>query len=359
MKTSVRMKRIIIAIAAMVLSLTALQIVQADEMLRLKQYTDTLSSSNDRNELNQAFENLSKFEPKTEQEIDFLISAIGQADKNVSQAAQQALLNVKDSNLVPKIISVLENKDVKRSKGSQEDVNVKVATIGALGKMRDKRAVPALVKNLDESEYITGRASSALAEIGDESAIPELLSRIGKRNAPTSLALAKFGAPALTQIVKQLDVEKGKRKRTVSAEGEDERFRLIQSIVSIKDPQAVPQLRDLLKNEDSEVREAAVRALGNMGELNIAEALKDSDPVVRILVVSASQKVNDPALIPLLIEAFVNDKSEGVRNTAARVLGEKKSAVAIPYLEAALNDDNKRVRSAAKRALAKINGEEN
>ncbi len=356
MKTSVRMKRIIIAIAAMVLSLTALQIVQADEMLRLKQYTDTLTSSNDRNELNQAFENLSKFEPKTEQEIDFLIGAIGQADKNVSQAAQQALLNVRDSNLVPKIISVLENKDVKRSKGSQEDINVKAAAIGALGKLRDKRAVPALVKNLDESEFITGRASSALAEIGDESVIPELLSRIGKRNAPTSLALAKFGAPALTQIVKQIEVEKGKRKRTVSAEGEDERFRLIQSIVFIKDPQAAPQLRDLLKNEDSEVREAAVRALGNMGELDIAEALKDEDSVVRMHVLYATIKVNDPALIPLLIKAFLNDKSEGVRTTAINVLGEKKSLEAVPVLEEALKDDNREIRTAAKRALAKITG---
>ncbi|MCP4345702.1 MAG: HEAT repeat domain-containing protein [Desulfobacterales bacterium] len=339
------MKKLILIIIVLMLGINNLQLVYAEENVEqklLKQYREILTRSKDVNEQREAFKNLSKFEPKTEEQVDFIIRSIGSEDRNISFAARNSLLNVKDTKLVPKMITALED----------ENVQVKVAAIGAIARLKDKRAIPSLVKCLDEDEYISTSASLALAEIGDESVIPDLLERIGKPNAPTGVALSQFGAPALKAIIERLDSQDRREKR--SLEDREERFRMIQTIGFIKDPQAVPYLKAILKNKNSSIRVSAVQSLGNIGELNISDIIKDDDPIVRLYVVEASRKIQDPAINTILIDVFAYDKSEEVRILAANVLADKKCYEAIPYLEAALDERSKEIRLAAKMAIEKI-----
>ncbi|MCI5147652.1 MAG: HEAT repeat domain-containing protein, partial [Candidatus Electrothrix sp. AR3] len=177
------MKKNIIVLAALTLSLCSLGTVyaEADNGKKiLKQYVKTLATESAPGKQRDAFEKMSEFEPQTEEQIDFIFSAIKNDDRKISLAGQRALGNVKNKKLVPKVIAALENKDKR----------VKVGAIRAAGRLKDKRAVPGLLKLLDEDEFAASSASLALAEIGDENAIPELLERLGKRKGAFGTALA-------------------------------------------------------------------------------------------------------------------------------------------------------------------------
>jgi HEAT repeat protein len=348
------MKRLFIVIGILVLSLGFIRSIKADETKTLKEYIDTLTDRKEPADIRDAFQGISRFEPKTEEQIDILIDVIRHGDENVSHAAQQSLMNVQDNSLVPKLISVLETGGVKRTTEKQAAYAMaKAAAINALRKLKDKRAVPALKNYLDEDEFISNRASLALAEIGDESVIPDLLARIGKHNAPTGLGLARFGAPALKEIVKRLESEKSNRE-PVNSDGENEYVRMKQVIALIRDPAAVPDLLLLLKEPDVNIRIAAIQSLGNMGHLNIAEAIKDEDSRVRLNVVELSRKIDDTEINSILMNVFCNDNNNNVRVIAADVLSERKCYEAVPIFEDALENEAVEVRVAAKRALERI-----
>jgi HEAT repeat protein len=238
-----------------------------------------------------------------------------------------------------------------------EDAQIKLAAIQAVKELKDKRAIPYLVKCLDDNEYIANQAGMALAAIGDESVIPDLLSRIGEDNAPTGVALSEFGVNALKAITERMDVQ-GKSARR-DAKSKEERFRMIQAIGFFKDPESIPYLKELLKHKDADVRASAVQSLGNMGALNIAEAIKDNDPIVRLHVVDAARKIQDDSINPLLIDVFGNDKNSQVRCITANVLADRKCREAVPYFEEELNHRNKEIRMAVEAALIKIRRDNN
>ncbi|MGR0481443.1 MAG: HEAT repeat domain-containing protein [Candidatus Electronema sp. V4] len=305
----------------------------------LQQYVHTLATDNSPSRQRDAFEKLSKFEPQTEDQVSFIFSAIKNNDRRVSFAAQKALANMKDEKFIPKIIESLRDKDKR----------IKVAAIWAVGNLKDRTAIPNLVQNLDEDEFITSQASLALAEIGEKSVIPELLSRIGRNNAPTSIGLAKFGLEALQAIkLKLSDTEK--------EDGTSNRFNTIRTIGFIKDINAVPSLRDLLKNKDSDVRLYAAMALINMQKLNISEAIQDNDASVRLRVISSlrKRKSSDVDINSMLIEILIHDKSEEVRILAANILAERRVYDAIPHLRKTAQERNKSLRQAAQTALEEL-----
>ncbi len=124
--------------------------------------------------------------------------------------------------------------------------------------------------------------------------------------------------------------------------------------------EAMLALLSALKDEDSDVRSAAARALGNQQALSadamlaLASALKDKNRWVRSAAASAlgnQQALSADAMLALA--SALKDEKRWVRSAAARMLGNQQalSADAMLALLSALKDEDSGVRSAAARAL--------
>ncbi len=114
-------------------------------------------------------------------------------------------------------------------------------------------------------------------------------------------------------------------------------------------------IRDL-KDEDEGVRDAAVKALVNIGEPAVEpliEALKDGNANFRYMAAEALEEIGDRRAVEPLIEAL-KDKDFTVRGMAASALGNIKDARAVEPLIKALKDEGRTVRSSAAEALEKI-----
>ncbi|MCD4785269.1 MAG: HEAT repeat domain-containing protein [Candidatus Eremiobacteraeota bacterium] len=129
-------------------------------------------------------------------------------------------------------------------------------------------------------------------------------------------------------------------------------------------PNALPALKEMLKDDDWPVRIVVEEALGNIGSTEaipaLKEALKNDGWWVHKGAAEALVEIGSEA-IPALKEALKDrDRSIGMR--AARALGEIGSTEAIPALKEALKDDKDdeswRVRETAAGALGKIGSTE-
>jgi HEAT repeat protein len=120
---------------------------------------------------------------------------------------------------------------------------------------------------------------------------------------------------------------------------------------------AIPRLIQALQDEEWRVREAACKALGEIGDPQaisyLAEALQDVDRDVRWAACKALGEIGDPQAIPHLIQALRNEE-EWVREAACKALGEIGDPQAISYLAEALQDVDGAVRWAACKALGEI-----
>lgn len=153
----------------------------------------------------------------------------------------------------------------------------------------------------------------------------------------------------------------------------------------IGDPCAVEALVEALRDDHWEVREPAVWALGNIGDpravkplvhaLNdwtirneardalvhigaaavepLIKTLRRSDAETRREIVRALGQIDDPRVVDALMAALADDHSQ-VRQEAARVLGEIRDARALEPLRQAMNDANRQVRNDAAWAFDQI-----
>lgn len=124
----------------------------------------------------------------------------------------------------------------------------------------------------------------------------------------------------------------------------------------------VSELAKKLKDKDSDVRRAAAKELGDLGEgakaavVELTKALKDEDLFVRRYAAEALGKVGPEAKgsVPALARAM-NDEKKEVQLAAVEALG-KIGTEAAPALIAAVKDPGKDpgVRKKAAQGLAKI-----
>ncbi len=143
------------------------------------------------------------------------------------------------------------------------------------------------------------------------------------------------------------------------AEGRREKDRAAMSLAAIGDP-AVEALIELLKNEDSVVREFSAGALGRIQSEKAVEslidALLDQDRRVRSAAATALGKIqSEKALQPLM--SSLNDENSSVRYNAAEAVGRIGSEQAVDALVAGLNDERNYVRVAIATALGRIGSE--
>ena len=121
-----------------------------------------------------------------------------------------------------------------------------------------------------------------------------------------------------------------------------------------KDTSAVPGLIEALYDEDSRLRTAAVKVLGEIGDPNVVPEFlillnKENDGNIRWAVSAALGRMGKDA-VPGLVEAL-RDENWKVRRSSAEALWAMGEPEAVPGLIVALNDRNDVVRQAAASAL--------
>jgi len=136
---------------------------------------------------------------------------------------------------------------------------------------------------------------------------------------------------------------------------------LIEVLRQAPDPRALKPLLARLEDEDRDVRSAAVRALGGLGDARVVEPLVarlgDEDWWVRSVAVEVLGRLNDARVVEPLI-ARLEDENWWVCSMAAEALGRLNDARGIEALMGKLSADNPQTRRAALEALSQKLAEE-
>jgi HEAT repeat protein len=121
-------------------------------------------------------------------------------------------------------------------------------------------------------------------------------------------------------------------------------------------PPAVPSLTGLMKNPAADVRLAAARALGAIGDRTalgpLLDTAADRDEAVRLAVIEGLGNLHQAPAVVVLAKTLQRDSSVAVREAAAASLGRLGCRAVVEPLVEALSDPQVRVRQASAKALA-------
>jgi HEAT repeat protein len=263
-----------------------------------------------------------------------LVTALRDPDKSVQQVAAEGLGKIGDTQAVEPLIAALED----------SDSNVCQAAAGALGQLGDARAVEPLIAALDNPYWeVRKTAAEALGQLGDARAVKPLLVAAFREFNMREVATAALGQLGDAQGAKPLLVAalRDRDMREVAAAALEKLgwqpdvseagaqywilLRKWEKCVALGGV-AVEPLIAALDDEVTDVRQAAARALGRLGDARAAE--------------------------PLI--AALTDRDSSVRGSAAQALGRLGDVKAVEPLIAALTDDDRTVPQAAAGALDKL-----
>ncbi len=286
-------------------------------------------------------------EKMTVQEIQRALTGRGLSAK---RRAVDALEELDDAgSLIPALMKILRDEP-------------SLFVIEALGIIGDKRAVaPLMAIAKDPDNLHRNRAIRALGQIGDESAMPLLLSKLNDISFDSTdliAGIAGFGEKAVGPLLEMLKQRKG-RDNSV----------LLSALAATQAPSALPELAKRLKHEDSTQRAVAAHALTHFGHPSAIPALRDlfslevlSDKRVdtRESVVLALAAIGEPAVSALLEatadETVISSDKKTIagkaRTALKKIIGKNESYV--PLLIASLKDKDKDTRRSAAWLLGEI-----
>jgi HEAT repeat protein len=238
-----------------------------------------------------------------------------------------------------------------------------LANICQLLELFKERAQPALPKLLTLLKHEDGEVRSAAARAiggigqGSEATVAAITGLLDDKEDRVRrgalIALGECGKAAKPAIPKILDICEHSR----SPEVRPWTWQPLYGCSPLP-AYALPAMRRLLKDDDSEARYYAALLLGLMGPAakdavgDLAARLATDDAAgVRREIIKALATID--AANAQVIGIALKDKAPEVRASAAATLGELKSTEAIPSLAAALEDGSYEVRSAAAEALSR------
>ncbi|MFC4314883.1 HEAT repeat domain-containing protein [Steroidobacter flavus] len=221
-----------------------------------------------------------------------------------------------------------------------------------------------------------------VGELADESALPELISRVEGKDSAARIhiinILARFNRPEVSQAIQtQLrDPNKMIRQAALNALSKmdgplnigpicqllrdpdlEVANRAIDVVVRAKDPDTMKYLIEVLKDENEYARRAGVEVLNHLGTANdikhLLQVIKDDDWWVRTRAADALGKIGGPRVVDAVIE-LIRDEDEDVRRAAIEILNQTKDERAINFLIEATKDKDWWVSERAVDALAEI-----
>ena len=177
------------------------------------------------------------------------------------------------------------------------------------------------------------RAAQDLIRIGAD-AVPALIDALQTRDEnllqlyQQILARIPSATPALTKLLREAHpIIRG---------------RVAEVFGISKDHAVIPTLLDALQSEYYTVRSRAALALGKIGDAKakqpLLNALKDREDEVRSGACLGLGLFRDPSMFDDITNVLLDDPKIGVRQAAARALGDTQHPAALPYLMEALHD---------------------
>jgi serine/threonine-protein kinase len=221
-----------------------------------------------------------------------------------------------------------------------------------------------------------------VADIADESLVPELLSRLEGKDpvARTHIIsiLARFDRPEVARALQaQLkDSNKFIRQAVLNALARlggsvdpallcevlrdpdvETQQKAIDAVVRVNHPDTIQHLAGVLRDENESARRAAVEVLNEIGTPQhvrfLLQSIKDDDWWVRSRAADALAKIGGPRVIDAALE-LIRDADEDVRRAAIEILNQTKDDRAVRFLIDATRDPDWWVRERAVDALAEI-----
>ena len=224
-----------------------------------------------------------------------------------------------------------------------------------LGAAGGRRAVRPLVGLLDDPEWsVRVAAIEALGATAHPSAVEPLIAAIRDTEKAGSPAAVQVRAAAVAAL-QRAGPAAGPLLRQSASDGSPRlREAAIEALGGIGDPEAVPTLVAALGDERSNVRQAAARALARARTPDAVTALIASlhhrDPSTRRSVIDALGEAGDPRAAEAL-SRVLSGHERPVRDAAVKALGRIGSPDAVDALVAAYQSADRDLRQAAGNAL--------
>ncbi|MHC4940582.1 MAG: HEAT repeat domain-containing protein [Planctomycetota bacterium] len=272
-----------------------------------------------------------------------------------------------------------------------DNVYTRRALLTAITNMEVPEVLPRLSKMLGSSYDEEHLIARAIGRIGGEKAMDTLIAYLEKDaiNPSTAREIERvLGAGGDPNILAK--VEKG-----LSSTSARKRISMLNVLGAARKTENGPAIRELLKSEaDPRVRQAAIRALGHIGDPEsgavLLELAERGEPAQRSYAINAIHTIKDPKTISALAKEWnrlpdnaryavigaaarlrsptpdlvriasdnLGDSNERVRNAAATVLGATRSEKHVDALAGYLRSaKTARERSVALRALERIGTE--
>ncbi|MCA9993014.1 MAG: HEAT repeat domain-containing protein [Ardenticatenaceae bacterium] len=320
---------------------------------------------------------------KAQKDIPGLIKALSyRKDRNVRLSAAKALEEIGSPEAFKQEDNFKALLDVLRMKDSQplEFANARMAAVRAVQMVGDPRAAEPMAKAMWHVDLADARVQrtviAAFVAIGSPAVDPLLKilrdEKLSEQQGGAAVeqavvkSLAGIGDPRAIEPLARLLLRPGKKKgvgQTTAA------AYAATGLGKIGGPQAKGILLSALKNDSSDVREAAVRALVEISDDEVVDALIellghtewDSDPeagdlggTTRSEAARALGKSGNKRAVAPLIQALQNDPKAYVRAAAAQALGLLGDQQALPALNEALASNQKELVKAAQAALEQL-----
>lgn len=170
-----------------------------------------------------------------------------------------------------------------------------------------------------------------------------------RRIVPLILAMSFFGSGCISR--KTEDEEKTKKEKPPELAPVEEKVVITPEIQQKAGTLLAPARERELTELEKEELTAAFQALGKPGVLYLVKELKKPDVAARKVIIETLGKLRDPLAVEVLTQQF-KERAEDVRRAAAKALGEIGDLKAVASLIVTLQTDKKkRVRAEAATSL--------
>jgi len=216
--------------------------------------------------------------------------------------------SLSDENPVVRITAVRAFGEIKKpdslaaliKAAGDQDKSVRQATIQSLIKLGDKNALPTLQKMLQDGDwFVRGNAALALGKLGNAESVTELFKTISDGDSyvrkSAQLSLWRLATPENISVYQSTLTSSDTASRSMAAvilaaSGNQDAGpvlvgelanvnnpdlpEIIRALAKLKDPAALPGLRQAVDNANSEVKISAILALGDYQDKGSVELLK-------------------------------------------------------------------------------------
>ena len=203
-----------------------------------------------------------------------------------------------------------------------EKKETRVEALKKLGDLKDKSAIPAVLEYLGKEGEWQPDAAFALGQLGDPAVVPQLVAKIDFG--------AGGGADKTTRIKNRVNQN------------------VVRALAMLKAPEGVDPMVKLINAADDRTREAAMMALGDMGDKRATEPLvqvatTDRAPFMRRVAITSLGALADAKAAPALIKMlFVEIPGASFYNEARFALIQIGQP-AVPKLLETLRRENKEI----------------